>query len=530
MAVCFTVLALAMGLPTPDAESDAFHMASLEVTVLLQEGKDDSACADLAKSLIDEVTDKVDSANKLIATLDDGSDCSSKGQDAVATATTNKENAEKAATEAASAASSAADTEVDFGSYSLTALTEGTCAQFWSDPSYTAAKKTAAEAGTAQTEADAKAKAAEAPLQAAQEQAAKDVKKCQCAARANYDKAYSAATDGVEADAAAYTKGKNMQCVLAGTAAADCKVGDVPKLKEITLAEGVPAEVCTTPSPTGSPTAAPTKRISSYKISANGGYACFFKDYDHHQNNKAVTLTVDECRAYASSIGIPFNAETINTPIPAWLAGGAPVMRNKQPCGCYRYLVWNGAGYGNLKNARAGDLWQVRYNAYSDAGLDKNTNIATMDGQCQAVTGGQQVCGSHDPPPTLRFSSYAVGANGGLACTTKEFVLTYEECTAYAVSIGQREPYYASIDENVYTSPRHSSMGNAPYNNPKKPCGCYRELMNSFDYPQVVPGYSRNSLYRIVYNRWDDMHQFGLKGYPGSCASATGAEQVCGKK
>jgi len=257
MAVCFTVLALAMGLPTPDAESDAFHMASLEVTVLLQQGKDDSACADLAKSLIDEVTDKVDSANKQLALLDDGSDCSSKGQDAVVTATTNKENAEKAATEAASAASSAADTEVDFGSYSLNALTEGTCAQFWSDPSYTAAKKTAAEAATAQIEADAKAKAAEAPLQAAQEQAAKDVKACQCAVRASYNQAYSAATQGVDADAAAYTKGKNMQCVLAGTAAADCKVGDVPKLTEITLAEGVPATPCTS-APTPAPTPAPT--------------------------------------------------------------------------------------------------------------------------------------------------------------------------------------------------------------------------------------------------------------------------------
>jgi len=263
MVVFFTVLALTMGLPTPDAEYDAFDMASHEVTVLLQQGKDDSACADLAKSLIDEVTDKVDSANKLIATLDDGSDCSSKGQDAVATATTNKENAEKAATEAASAASSATDTEVDFGSYSLNSLAEGTCAQFWSDPSYTAAKQAVVKAATAQTEADAKAKAAEAPLQAAQEQAAMDVKACQCAARANYNKAYSAATEGVEADAAAYTKGKNMQCVLAGTAAADCKVGDVPKLKEITLAEGVPAEVCPTPSPTASPTTSPTTSPTS---------------------------------------------------------------------------------------------------------------------------------------------------------------------------------------------------------------------------------------------------------------------------
>jgi len=244
MAVFFTVLALTMGLPTPDAESDAFDMASHEVTVLLQQGKDESACADLAKSLIDEVTNKVDSANKLLADLDDGSDCSSKGQDAVTTATTNKENAEKAATEAASAASSAAATEVDMGSYSFSALTEGTCTQFWSDPSYTAAQKTAADAATAQTDADAEVKAAESSLQAAQEQAAKDVKTCQCAVRTSYDTAFAEATKKASDDAAAFTKGRHMECVLKGTPAADCKVGDVPAVTPITLAEGVPDKQC----------------------------------------------------------------------------------------------------------------------------------------------------------------------------------------------------------------------------------------------------------------------------------------------
>jgi len=325
-----------------------------------------------------------------------------------------------------------------------------------------------------------------------------------------------------------------MQCVLAGTAAADCKVGGVPKLKEITLAEGVPAEVCTTPSPTGSPTAAPTKRVSSYKIGNNGGYACFFKDYESAKNTKAVTLTVDECRTYASSIGLPFDDNQINTPIAIPNSQSSPKPRSSQPCGCYRFLV-NPQLFSPIpKNVRLGDLWQVRYNAYSDAGWDENTNaiegaIEGMKGQCGAMTGGQQVCGSHDPPPTLRFSSYAVGNNGGLPCTTKEFVLTYEECTAYAVSIGQREPYYASIDEGVWTSPRHNSMAYPPYNNPKKPCGCYREIMNAFDYPQGVPGFPMNSLYRIVYNRWDEVN-YGLKGYPASCAPATGGEQVCGKK
>ena len=249
MAVFFTVLALTMGLPTPDAES-AFDMASHEVTVLLQQGKDESACADLAKSLIDEVTNKVDSANKLLADLDDGSDCSSKGQDAVTTATTNRENAEKSATEAASAASAAADADVDFGSYSFSALTEGTCTQFWSDPSFTAATEAASKAAKAKTDADATAKAMDTSLASAKEQAAKDVKTCQCAVRTSYNTAFAEATKKASDDAAAFTKGKHMQCVLAGTAAEACDVGDVPKVKEVSLADGVPAEVCTSGSPT----------------------------------------------------------------------------------------------------------------------------------------------------------------------------------------------------------------------------------------------------------------------------------------
>ena len=100
MVVFFAVLALTMGLPTPDAESDAIDMASHEVIciVLLQQGKDDSACADLAESPVDEVIGKSESANTLLAALHDSSDCLTKGQGAVNAATTQKDNAEKAAT------------------------------------------------------------------------------------------------------------------------------------------------------------------------------------------------------------------------------------------------------------------------------------------------------------------------------------------------------------------------------------------------------------------------------------------------
>ena len=242
-AIFFAALALTTGLPS----QDAFDIASQEVSSLLQQGNGESACADLAKSLVDEVTSSVEVSNKILEALDNGSDCPNKGQDAVTTAQQNKDAYDKAATDAASAASAADNAFVDFGSYSLSSLTTGQCTQFWEDKAYMAAKQAATQAATAKTEADATAGAMDQALTIAEEEAAKQVEACQCAARAAYNTALAATTAKAADDVAAFTKGKLMQCVLAGTAEEDCVVGDVPTPKAVTLADGVPAEACASP-------------------------------------------------------------------------------------------------------------------------------------------------------------------------------------------------------------------------------------------------------------------------------------------
>merc|ERR1711935_769307 len=173
------ILVFVSGLPHG---ADEYQQASTEVNMLLQQGKDQSACADLAKTLVDEVTASVKLSNKLLADLDDGSSCPSEGQEAVKAAQKNKDAADKAAREAATAASKASGTEVDFGAYSLSSLTEGKCGQFWEDKAYKSAKAAAAAADSAKTKADAKAKAA-----------AEAVKACQCQVRKSYDSTWTAA-------------------------------------------------------------------------------------------------------------------------------------------------------------------------------------------------------------------------------------------------------------------------------------------------------------------------------------------------
>jgi len=310
-----------MALPS----DDSFSIASQEVSSLLQQGKDESACADLAKTLIDEVTNAVNQSNKILATLDDGSDCPNEGSEAVNTAQQNKDDADKAAQEAALAVKQANSATVDFSSYSLSSVTEGQCAQFWTDENYKAAKTTATDAATAKTAADAKAAAMVEPLAAAKEQAAIEIKSCQCAARAAYNTALTAASEKAADDDAAFTKGKHMQCVLAGTAAADCSVGVVPKLQAVTLAEGVPAEVCTTPSPTAAPTASPTTSapttsapttsapttsaptsaptIGSYYYTLEGFCSSRYKCYN----------TADASQCSKASVGLHINKATTET-------------------------------------------------------------------------------------------------------------------------------------------------------------------------------------------------------------------------
>jgi len=244
-----SIFALAQTAPA----STSYEQASKEITILLQQGNDDSACADLAKTLIDEVTATVDASNKLLGALDDGSSCPNEGQEAVTTAQSNKDDADKAASDAAEAASGAADAEVDFGSFSLSSLTPGECGQFWEDEAYKSAKAAQATTATAQTEADAKAKVAAEAVDDATTAAAAAVQACQCKVRAAYDLAWAAATEKQDADAAAYTKGKHMQCVLQGTAAADCDVGDAPQVTPVTLADGVPAEPCDATEPEPEP-------------------------------------------------------------------------------------------------------------------------------------------------------------------------------------------------------------------------------------------------------------------------------------
>ena len=101
------------------------------------------------------------------------------------------------------------------------------------------------KANGAKDKAVAEEKASDEALATTVQAAVVEVKTCQCKAKAAYKTATAAANENAVADAAAYTKGKHMLCVLEGaTDLSKCDVGTVPTPTTIKLASDTASAEC----------------------------------------------------------------------------------------------------------------------------------------------------------------------------------------------------------------------------------------------------------------------------------------------
>jgi len=252
VALLLLAAAAVNAVPSPSAD-DAFSIASGEITNLLQQGNDESACADLAKSLADEVTSSIDSKQKALDAVGVGAHCKDEGQEGVSSAKSDKEAKDKAAQDAAESCESAKNADVNFGSFSFSSISEGECGQFFQDPAYTGAQAAAKSACDAQVTADAEASAAATNVASAEQAAADARNKCRCKSKTDYNNAVAAANANTEDEQKAWAKAKHMACVLQGVGASDCKVDAMPEVVAKDLPDDVASAVCTA-SPTSSPT------------------------------------------------------------------------------------------------------------------------------------------------------------------------------------------------------------------------------------------------------------------------------------
>jgi hypothetical protein len=279
--------------PVSAAHRQAAEEAQSTITELLQAGKDEGACADLADATIKEVVDSVDNQQKILDALDTGADCPKEGQDAVDAATAGLQTANKNKQDADAALAAAKTAMVKISPKALSSLQKEDCGFVFNDPAYLSAKTTAENAQTAATTAAGAVMSATKAVEDAKAAQEELIKACQCKVHKDYTAAWEAANKNNDADTQAYTKGKHMKCVLAGTSPASCSVGAIPAVTAITLAPGVGEAACQfvlQHAPTPTPTNAPAPPPAPTLVAGSGaGTSCSM--YDNNNNQGSITGT-----------------------------------------------------------------------------------------------------------------------------------------------------------------------------------------------------------------------------------------------
>lgn len=215
----------------------SYNDAKDTVTALLQEGKEDSACRNMAKATADEVTSSVEAQQKSLAGMDNGDSCNDEGQDLIDTANQNQMDADKAKADANKALNDAKSDKFNFGDFDYNSLTEGQCGTFFNSQTWKDAKgKVTAAQSTYNTKA-AEATAATKAVQTAKEEAESMVRTCKCKASKALDAALESLNkDAKDANTKAWNKAYHMQCVLDGKTSNNCNVPPpLPHLVDVQL-------------------------------------------------------------------------------------------------------------------------------------------------------------------------------------------------------------------------------------------------------------------------------------------------------
>lgn len=256
--LCLALCAFATALPSadvdpatvvPESAPDAPDMDLMEasyndakdtVTALLQEGKEDSACRNMAKATADEVTSSVEAQQKSLAGMDNGDSCNDEGQDLIDTANQNQMDADKAKADANKALNDAKSDKFNFGDFDYNSLTEGQCGTFFNSQTWKDAKgKVTAAQSTYNTKA-AEATAATKAVQTAKEEAESMVRICKCKASKALDAALESLNkDAKDANTKAWNKAYHMQCVLDGKTSNNCNVPKLPTVQPVPYGKGV---------------------------------------------------------------------------------------------------------------------------------------------------------------------------------------------------------------------------------------------------------------------------------------------------
>merc|ERR1711998_428266 len=218
----------------------SFQDAKQTVTGLMQAGKKDAACKDLADASKKEVKDSVAAQQKVVKGMPNGSQYNAEGKDIVKEAEGDLKKAKQAVSDAQNKITAAKAVKINFGDFVVSSLDGKTCPTFYDSLVYKNAKKKIKDAETHYTKKVGEKNAADKALANAKKEAERLVRHCQCASKRAVDKAIADFNSKSAAmNKATWTKAYHMECVLAGKTAAGCSVPAVPKVVAVPMAAGV---------------------------------------------------------------------------------------------------------------------------------------------------------------------------------------------------------------------------------------------------------------------------------------------------
>merc|ERR1712196_417508 len=146
----FAASAIAESVEPADMEflEASFEDAKQTVTGLMQAGKKDAACKELADASKKEVTASVAAQQKAVKAMPNGSQCKDEGKELVTAAEADVKKAKSAVTDAQNKVNAAKAVKINFGDMVVSSLDGKKCSNFYNSLVYTNAKKKIKDAET----------------------------------------------------------------------------------------------------------------------------------------------------------------------------------------------------------------------------------------------------------------------------------------------------------------------------------------------------------------------------------------------
>merc|ERR1712086_1168347 len=235
-------------LVVPEAKDSGTSGAEF-VQSTLKSGGTETQCRTFATETISSINSGVTSEQGVLAAIDTGADCAQEGQPGVATATTNKANADaivvtktQAVTDATATQATACNAPVTMV-VNLPTLTANTCYGYTQEAHYLSVQAACDAANTALSDAQTAATDAQTALDAAVAEAARLMSECHCRVQQEQAAAWTAAGTATASHAADWKQAHEVLCALDQTST--CTVPTCPAVTQPTLAAGVADETCT---------------------------------------------------------------------------------------------------------------------------------------------------------------------------------------------------------------------------------------------------------------------------------------------